>query len=418
MTNVFRFTSFIFCLVVAVTSNAAENWNQYLGPHGNGHSGAKELPVKWSEKENVRWKIPMAGKAWSSPVVWGNQIWLTNAPEDGTKMSVVCVAADTGKIIHERYIFTNEKPDFCHGFNSYASCTPFIEEGRIYVHFGKYGTACLNTSTAETIWQRRDFKCNHWRGPGSSPIVHDGLLFVCYDGYDVQYITALDAKTGATVWNVDRKIDYGADSDNGDRKKAYSTAAVVEVAGKPVLISPSAGATIAYEPKTGQEIWRCNHGGWNASIRPVVLDNLLFVDTHSGGRGTVAIKYDGQGDISDSHIAWSREKSGRRLPNPMVIDGLLYLLDSKGVMTCLDGKTGEEIWVQRVGGNFVASPVYAAGKIYLFNREGKSFVVKPGRTYSAIGENELSAGCMASPAVVGNTLIVRTFEHLYCIGNR
>ncbi|MFT5526625.1 MAG: outer membrane protein assembly factor BamB, partial [Pirellulaceae bacterium] len=168
MNIAFRVASLLFCFGVTVACGA-ENWNQYLGPEGNGFSAAKGLPVKWSEAENVRWKIPMAGKAWSSPVAWGNQIWLTNAPADGTKMSVVCVDAESGKVIHDRVVFSNEKPDFCHAFNSYASCTAFVEEGRIYVHFGKYGTACLNTETAETIWERRDFKCDHWRGPGSSP---------------------------------------------------------------------------------------------------------------------------------------------------------------------------------------------------------------------------------------------------------
>jgi len=193
-----RFAFFVLCTFTIGSLASAENWNQYLGPNGNGHSAVKELPETWSEKENVRWKIPVAGKAWSSPVVWGEQIWRTNANEGGTKMGVVCVDFASGNIVHDRVLFDNEEPDFCHAFNSYASCTPFIEAGRIYVHFGKYGTACLSTETAEVIWQRRDFKCDHWRGPGSSPIVHDGLLFVCYDGFEnsspsQKFLSTLDA---------------------------------------------------------------------------------------------------------------------------------------------------------------------------------------------------------------------------------
>ena len=413
----FRAASLVANLIAicAVPLHGAEQWNQFLGPHGNGHSAATGLPTTWSEDSNVRWKTPIHGKAWSSPVAWGDQIWLTTATENGTRMSAICVNRNTGKIVHDLLLIENEAPDFCHTFNSYASPTPFLEEGRAYVHFGKYGTICLDTATGKKIWERRDFKCNHHRGPGSSPIVFDDLLLVAYDGFDVQYIAAVDKNTGKTVWTRDRKIDYGKNNNDGDWKKAYSTVGVTMVGDTPVAISPSAAATIAYSLRTGDEVWRCRHGGMNASGRPIFGHGLAIFDTHTAGLGTLALRYDGKGDITDTHIAWSYQKSGRQLPNPLLIDGLLYLANDRGVMTCLNATSGKIAWQKRIGGNYVASPLYADGHIYLFGTEGKGVVIKPGLEYHEVADNALDNGCMGSPAVVGKSLIVRTRSHLYCL---
>ncbi|QDU96407.1 outer membrane protein assembly factor BamB family protein [Lignipirellula cremea] len=401
----------LVCLIFGSSATAAD-WNQYLGPQGDGHA-AGTAPLTWSEQQNVAWKTPIHGKGWSSPVVWKDQIWLTTATEDGTRMYAVCLDKNSGKVIHDVLLFENESPDFCHAFNSYASPTPFVEEGSVYVHFGKYGTACLDTKTGEKRWERRDFACDHYRGPGASPIVHDGLLFVSYDGFDVQYLTALDKHTGETVWRKDREIKYESAPDDGDKKKAYSTAAIVTVAGKELLISPSSGATIAYEPKTGKEVWRCNHGGWNASIRPIFHQGRAIIDTHSRGLGTVAIRIDGKGDVSDTHIDWSHSKTGRQLPNPLLVDDLLYLVDSLGVMTVLDVNDGSVVWKHRLGGNFVGSPLYLDGRIYVANLEGETHVLAPGRTYQSLAVNKLDSGCMASPAATGDGLLLRTTTDLY-----
>ncbi len=210
---------FLFCTAGAFAEDA---WTQFRGPKGNGHAESQNLPLTWSEEENIQWKTEIPGKGWSSPVVWKNQIWLTTATVDGKKMSALCVDAETGKVIKNLLIYENVKPDFCHDTNSYATPTPVIEEGRLYVHFGKYGTACLDTNSGKILWSRRDFECDHFRGPASSPILFQNRLFVAYDGFDVQYVVALDKHTGKTLWRKDRGIDYR--TSNGDRKKAYSTA--------------------------------------------------------------------------------------------------------------------------------------------------------------------------------------------------
>ena len=190
--------------ILASVVMAEKSWPEFRGPHGDGHAQGASLPVA-IDQSVVRWETPIHGKGWSSPVVWGDQIWLTTATEDGTKMSVICVDRATGKVIHDKVLLENTEPAFCHPMNSYATPTPVIEAGRVYVHFGSYLTACLDTETAEVLWERRDLKCDHHRGPASSPILDGEKLFVAYDGFDVQYVVALDKQTGETIWKRDRQ---------------------------------------------------------------------------------------------------------------------------------------------------------------------------------------------------------------------
>ncbi len=189
--NQVRSLSIVALLCAGNLALAQTNWPEYRGPNGDGQAPNAKLPVSLDESR-VRWKTPIHGKGWSSPVVWGDQVWLTTATEDGTRMSVICVDRHSGNIVHDIVVKENSDPAFCHPMNSYATPTPVIEEGRIYVHFGSYLTACLDTKTADLIWIREDLECDHYRGPASSPILHDGKLFIAYDGFDVQYVVAFD----------------------------------------------------------------------------------------------------------------------------------------------------------------------------------------------------------------------------------
>jgi outer membrane protein assembly factor BamB len=283
---------------------ADSNWPEFRGPTGDGHSVDSDPPIKIDDSV-IKWRTAIHGKGWSSPVVWGNQIWLTTATEDGHKMSVICVDQQTGKIIRDKVLVENKDPAFCHPMNSYATPTPVLEEGRVYVHFGSYLTACLDSETAEVIWERRDLECDHHRGPASSPILFDGKLYVAYDGFDVQYVVALNKADGKTAWKRDREIDYG--TDNGDRMKAYCTAEVIDVAGKKQLVYPSASATIAYDPHDGKTLWTVYHDGMNASARPILSHGLVFLTNGSGSM--VAVRPDGSGDVTGTHIAWSERRA-------------------------------------------------------------------------------------------------------------
>jgi outer membrane protein assembly factor BamB len=388
-------------------------WPQFRGPNGAGLSRARGLPLHWSEKENIRWKTPIHGKGWSSPVILGEQIWLTTARPDGKELYGVCVNRQTGKLVYDILLFTDEKPAFCHAFNSYASPTPAIEEGRVYLHFGSAGTACVDTVSGKILWTRRDFPCDHWRGPGSSPVLFRDLLLLTFDGYDRQYIVALDKRTGATVWKKDRSIDYR--TSNGDAKKAYATPTVIEVGGKPLLVSPAAAGTIAYDPSTGNEIWSVRHGGMNVAQPPLYGDGLLYLCTGDGGFRLYSLKPDGHGDVTQSHVVWKHSKSVPSRCGPLFVGGLLFFNNEQGVVTCLEAKTGKEIWTERLKGRFSSSPLYAEGRLYFFSEEGPAYVVKASRTWKVLATNSLDDGFMASPAVAGTSLILRTKTQLYCV---
>lgn len=395
----------------------AENWPEFRGPRGDGHSTATNLPLEFSESQNIRWKIGMDGKAWSSPVIWGNQIWLSNATADGKKLFGVCVDADSGKKLHDLTIFEIEKPAFCIPFNSYASSTPVVEEGRVYLHFGSAGTACLKSNTGEVIWKRQDLPCNHFRAPGSSPIVWRDLLILTFDGFDYQYVAALNKQTGETVWKTDRNINYGNDETDGDLKKAFSTPQVKEINGVPTLVSPSAGETIAYDARDGKELWRARTGGYNAGCRPIFFDDLVVGHTE-GGLRLWAIRADGRGDVTDSHIAWTFSKSTPTRPSPVVVGELMFIISCEGVATCLEAKTGKQIWQKRLEGDYSASPLYANGRIYFFSQDGHIPVIAAEREFQKLAENKLDDGFMASPAVIDDSLILRTRTHLYRVENR
>ena len=399
---------------------AADNWPQFRGPTGDGHSDATALPLKFGENENVKWKTAIHGKGWSSPVIWGSQIWLTTATDDGTELSVLCVDKDSGKVLRDEILFRVATPQFCHKFNSYASPTPVIEDGRIYVTFGSPGTACLDTKTGKVLWQRTDFVCNHFRGAGSSPIVWGDLLIMNFDGSDAQFIVALNKKTGETAWRTERSVDYkdldadGKPEAEGDWRKAFGTPHALTHEGKPLLISSGAKAHYGYEPATGKELWRIDDPPHHsAAARPVVGLGMVFISAGFSKGEVFALKLGGEGALDPSQIAWSIKKSAPTKPSLLLVDDLIYMMNDGGIATCADAKTGEPIWSERVQGNYSASPIFADGRIYVFSEEGKVAALAPGRAFKLLAENKLDAGFMASPAVSGKALFLRTKTHLY-----
>ncbi|MBI5759722.1 MAG: PQQ-binding-like beta-propeller repeat protein [Planctomycetales bacterium] len=391
---------------------AGENWPQIHGPRGDGHSDSTGLPLTWSESKNVKWKTAIHDKGWSSPVIWGNQVWLTTATDKGEHSFVLCLDKTTGKVIHDLKLFDNENVDDIRKYNTYASPTCAIEDGRVYVHFGSYGTACLDTRTAKVLWTRRDLPCNHFRGPGSSPFLFGNMVYIHYDGFDHQYIVALDKQTGKTVWKKDRDVDYG--TDNGDIMKAYCTPIVIEVGGKKQLISATSKAALALDPSTGEEFWRIRYPGFSVAARPLYSPalGLLFINTGFGKGEIHTVKPDGRGDLTDS-VVWRNKRSMPSKPSSLLIGDLLFQVDDTGVPTCLEAKTGEVVWTGRLDGSYSSSPLFADGKIYFFNHDGLTSVIEAGRTFKLLATNKLDEGFMASPAVSGKALFLRTKTHLY-----
>lgn len=411
--------------LLSLTAVAADNnWPEYRGPHGDGRADAKGLPTKWSETENVKWKAAIHDKGWSSPVVWGDQVWVTTATAKGEKLFAVSLDKNSGKVVHDVLVFEISRPDpkdpyhVWAGFNSYSSPTPVLEEGRVYVHYGVAGTACLDTKTGKPIWtvKDRELDCNHFRGPASSPVLAGDKLILTFDGFDVQYLVALDKNTGKVAWKKDR--NFHPESMNGDGKKGFSTPLVIKVGGKEQLVSPSAGATAAYDPKTGDEIWRVVHGGMNASLRPVFGAGKVYTASSDGGKQLVAIRPEGTGDITKTHIEWTFGKGAPNRSSFLIEGDKLYMVNSGGIVSCVDTKDGKELNKVRLearGAAFTASPILSEGKMFIFDEKGGGYVVTATPELTVAAMNTLESGCKGSPAAAGKALFVRTATHLYCL---
>jgi len=424
---------FTFCLIGSLllfsSVSRGQDWQEFRGPFGNGHATATEdakpagLPLRWSEKENVKWKTAIPYCGWSTPVVMGGQIWLTSATEDGNDFFVLCLDAASGQVRLNQKLFHADEPEpLGNSVNCYASPSPVIEAGRIYVHFGSYGTACLDTTTHKTIWQRTDLPCRHYRGPGSSPILFEDLLILTMDGVDVQYLVALDKTTGRTVWKTDRTTEWndlnadGKPQKEGDQRKAFSTPLIIDLRGKPMMISSGSKAAYGYNPRTGEECWKVYHGSHTTASRPVFGQGLVMFTTGIAKTELWAVKPDGHGDVTNSHTVWKTgSKAVPKMVSPVVVGELLFMVSDGGVVSCWETATGRELWQQRIGGHFAASPICADGRLYFCSQEGKVTVIKPARTYELLATNTLETGCMASPAVSGKALFLRTKTHLYRI---
>ncbi len=394
----------------------AYRWPQFRGGDWDAKADpTAKLPIRWSESENVRWKLPLELRGWSSPAVWGDVAVLTEATPDGREMFALAVDLQQGEILWRKQIFENDEVEEAHIMNSYASPSPVTDGDRAWVHFGSYGTACLSLASGEVLWQRRDLPCLHHRGPGSSPLLDEhGRLFIHYDGFDLQYIVALSAETGDTLWRRDRDIEYG--TDNGDHMKAYSTPIIIDVAGEQQLISATSKATIAYRPENGEEIWRVLYDEFSATAQPLFDGQRVYISTGFGKAHLIAVDPSGKGDISDSHILWDAPKGIGSKPTPLLHDGLIYNVHDAGVASCLDAETGETLWTERFGGLFSASPLGAAGLVYWFDHDGAGYVTRQGREFELVAENRLDDGCMASPVPLRDSLLIRTRSALYRIG--
>ncbi|WP_417730226.1 PQQ-binding-like beta-propeller repeat protein [Rosistilla oblonga] len=420
---------------------AAVEWSQFRGTAGDGIADVTHAPTQWSETENVVWKTPIAGKGWSSPVVADGKVWMTTAIEEqateeeriatlerlvenprrfgefrlakSITLRLVAVDLATGAQEMEIDLVRLDQPDPIHTINSYASPTPVIDGDNIYCHFGTFGTICVDRKKGAEVWRKR-LPLEHGVGPGSSPFVYKNALVLICDGMDQQYVTALDKSTGETLWRTDRPP---LDAASGEQKKSYDTPiAIIDAAGREQLICMGSQWLVAYNPTDGSEIWKVRHGkGFSVVPRPVYGDGTVYISTGFGKPQLWAIRVDGSGDVTDTHVAWVEKKGIPAKPSPLLIDGELYVISDDGIASCFDAASGELVWKQRVGGKYSASPLMAAGKIYLCSHEGKVSVLKPGREYQLLAENQLDGQLMASPAALGDSLLIRSDTALYRI---
>ena len=425
---------FAIALLASAAATARADWPEFRGPFGNGHvtaaSDAKPigLPTTWSETENVRWKTEIPFRGWSTPVIMGGQIWLTTATEDGHDFYAICVDEESGKILHNLKLFHCDKPEpLGNNTNCYAAPSPAIEPGRLYVHFGSYGTACLDTATGKVLWQRTDLPCRHYRGPSSSVVLFENLVILTLDGVDQQYVVALDKQTGETVWKTNRDVEWhdqdvtGKSPDaaqralDGDLRKAHSTPLVVKLPdGRPLMLSGGAMAAFAYDPRTGKEQWRIEFDDFSVAPRPIYQDGIAYMVTGNIHTELWAIRAEATGNLTETeNVLWRLKARVAHTASPILVDGLIYMGTDDGIINCVDAATGDIVWQKRVGGSFAASPIYADGHIYFCDRDGQSTVINPGRKFDVVASNTLDDGLMASPIVDGRALFLRTKTHFY-----
>jgi outer membrane protein assembly factor BamB len=396
------------------------HWPDWRGPTADGRSDATGLPLTWSETENIVWKTPIHDDGYSTPVVWGDQIWLTTATEDGHTLYAVCVDVNTGAVVHDIEVFHPSEPQHINPNNSYATPSAVVEEGRVYVHYGTHGTAGLNTKTGEVLWRRTDLNCDHVQGPVSSPILFENLLIVHLEGGDVQFVAALNKNTGETVWRYDRPRELYEGVEPVYLVKAYQTPVIVEVDGQPQMLSNGALLVTSHDPRTGQELWRVRYRDDSTISRIVSGLGLHFINT--GGSPDApylwAVRQGGAGDVTDTHVVWKMTEDVPLKASPVLVGDLLYTISDKGVLLCIEGKTGEIVWSQRIRDDFGPSLLYAGHRIYILSMKGKTTVIEPGREFRQLALNELDGRFGASPVVVGKSLLLRSKTHLYLISDK
>lgn len=432
--------SSLFGVVLAVGSMAVakDEWPQFRGPEGSGHAKAVGVPLTWSETQNVKWKAAIPGKGHSSPVISDNQIWVTTAVETAltteekkerlaklknsqgldvagpVSLRAICIDRDSGKVLHDIELAKVDEPQPVHSLNSFASPTAVLENDRVYCHFGSYGTFALDAKTAKVLWQSTEHQIDHQTGPGSSPVSWGKFLFMNFDGTDKQFVVAIDKETGKTAWATKRS---GKMDDRPDMQKAFCTPVLAEGSTGMQVISPGANWVYGYDALSGREIWKASYGqlGFSTVPRPIIGHGMVYVATSYMQSRLLAVKLDGSGDVTESHVAWKHDVAVPQKPSLILVGDEIYFVNDKGVAVCLDAKTKEERWRERMPGQYSASPIHVDGRIYFCSQEGKTTVIAPSRQYKELAANQLEGGFMASPAVAGKALFLRTDTHLYRI---
>ena len=410
MTSVMRYRIALSLVLATASVVRGEDWPQFRGPTGQGHSAERGLPVEWSESRNVVWKRPVPGLGWSSPVVAGGRVWLTTSVEERGAASLRAIAFDveTGREVVNTEVFRIRNAQLLNPKNSHASPTPIVDGDRVYVHFGAFGTAALTTS-GEIVWKTRLlYESQH--GNGGSPALYGDLLIISCDGGDTAYVVALDKNTGKTRWKTLRR-------DPSDQ--AYTTPLVIRVGDQDQVVSIGAYRAAAYDPQSGKEIWRVGYrDGFSNVPGPVYGHGLVYIATGFQEPSLLAVRVDGKGDVTNTHIAWAVRRGAPYTPSPLLAGDELYILSDIGVASCLDAKTGKILWQQRLGGNYSASPVFADGRIYFQSEEGMTTVIAPGKEFRRLAANSLDGAMLASMAVSGGAIFIRTDSHLYRIQTR
>ncbi len=415
MSTVNQFLFAFIASVFMVSIATADDWQIFRGPAGDGSSTLKNLPVEWAIDKNVTWKTDLPGEGWSSPVVYKGVVYLTAAiaqsKTDETSaydLTVFGINLDNGEVRWKKTVFVQpaDAPRR-HQKNSHASPTPIVQDDQLYVHFGHQGTACLSL-TGEVIWKTVSIEYKPVHGNGGTPVIVDDTIVFSVDGAATAKVIALDLSNGEVRWTFDRES-------NAPRKFSFSTPALIEVDGKRQIVSPGSDVVHGLDAETGEMIWKVKYDGYSVIPKPVFRDGLVYVCTSYNTPWIYCIDPTGKGDITETHVRWSHQKQVPHTPSIIITEGRIYMVSDRGIGSCLDAKTGEVIWQERVGGNYSASPLLANGLIYMQSEQGDATVIEAGPEYKIVAKNTFGQRTLASYGVTDGTLLIRTSESLYCV---
>ena len=390
------------------------DWNQFRGPTQDGHAPDAQLPTEWDKTKNVVWRKELPGEGWSSPVAVAGRIYLTAAVPSARKgdysLRALCLDAKTGEVVWDQEVLKEDgtQSPKIHTKNSHASPTAVVDGGQVFVHFGHLGTAGLAAKDGKVLWTQQTLKYNPIHGAGGSPVLAGGRLVFCIDGTDKQVVVALDRKTGEVAWQTPRNT-------RPVKAFSFSTPLLISEKGQEQLIAAGSDVVMSLDPKTGREIWRVRYEGYSVVPRPVYGKGMVYLSTGYDSPQLYAIRIDGKGDVTNTHVAWTAKDGVPRNASPLLVDDALYLASDSGAVTCVDAKTGKERWSERVGRAYSASPIYAGGLIYLMDEFGTATVFKPGAAYDPVATNRMGEKSLASYGVDGNALLLRTEKALYRI---
>ncbi|HEX4148241.1 MAG TPA: PQQ-binding-like beta-propeller repeat protein [Pirellulales bacterium] len=405
----------------------AENWPQWRGEKQDGVGCGRQPPLDWSTSKNVRWSTSLPGRGHSSPIIWGDDVFLAAADEVANVQSLLCYDRSTGSL---RWTCEVGRGDFGvkHLKNSYASATPACDGRCVFYPF--VANNALQTSAVDLrgnlAWQTRvgPYAQDVGYGYASSPAIFDGLVIVLSDSHRAMgrrerlramiglqhdaFLAALDGATGEVVWRVRL---------SAQNQTSYGTPIVVQAAGRPQLIVPGGSAIVAYSPFDGHQIWRCRWPLARAANSVVACDNWVVASGADPDRQTICIRADGENDVTDSHVAWSIKNRGADVPSPLVVERRLVLVEDGGVASCFSIESGKLLWRHRLAGNFTASPIAIGNYVYAVNESGRTFVFRVAPKFELVAENDLNEETLASPACSGGDLFLRTRDRLWCISD-
>lgn len=384
------------------------DWSQFRGPNADAHADGATTPLEWSDTRNVQWKVAVPGLGWSSPVVVGKQVFLTTAVPQGEGLSLRALAldAESGAMLWDREIKKVDKAPRIHSKNSHASPTPIVADGVVYVHFGALGMAKLSAKDGKVLWLCEELDYPPMHGSGGSPVLHDGKLFVVCDGSQNPFVAAVDAATGKVAWKKPRTVSARINH-------SFGTPTLATVNGRTEVIAPGPDHLAAYDPASGDELWKVLAPGWSVVPQPTIGHGLVIYNHDYDNPELIAVRLGGKGDVTDSHIVWRVKRGAPSTPSPLLVGEELYFVSDTGIASCLDAKTGKTHWMERIGGNFSSSPVYANGRILIMNENGKAVWLKAGKEFETLGSCEVPGRTFATPAFVGNAMYMRTDEALY-----